>query len=70
MPPVKDSVSWHDAIPTKRSLCQENTVLLMVQRLCDTAAMPMVFGSTLTLRDLSFFFFAFFKLCLGVTFRC
>ena len=46
MPIVKDSVSWHDVIPTKRSLCQKNTVL---QHLGVTAAMPMVFGSTLTL---------------------
>jgi len=38
VPPVEDSVSWHEAIPTKRSLCQENAVLLVVQRLCDTAS--------------------------------
>jgi len=56
MPPVKDLVSWHDAIPRKRSLCQENAVLLMVQRLCVTAAMPMVFGSTLTLPTFVSFF--------------
>ena len=42
MPPVEDSVSWHDAIPRKRSLCQENAVLLVV--LFVTVAMPMVFG--------------------------
>jgi len=35
--PVEDSVSWHEAIPSKRSLCQENAVLLVVQWLCDTA---------------------------------
>ena len=27
MPAVKDSVTWHDAIPRTRSLCQENAVL-------------------------------------------
>jgi len=30
VPPVKHSVSWHDAIQTKRSLCQEHAVLLVV----------------------------------------
>jgi len=60
--PVEDSVSWHDAILRKRSLCQENAVLLVVQLLCVTAAMPMVFSSTLTLPTfLLFFFFAFFQ---------
>jgi len=29
VPSVKYSVSWHDAIPRKRSLCQENAVLLV-----------------------------------------
>jgi len=33
MPAVEDSVSWHDAIQRKRSLCQENAVLLVVQQL-------------------------------------
>ena len=55
MLPDEDSVSWHDAI-RKRSLCQENAVLLEVQRLCVTAAMPMVFGSTLTLPTRFVFF--------------
>jgi len=27
---LKDSVSWHHAIPRKGSLCQENCVLLVV----------------------------------------
>ena len=56
MPPVKDSVSWHDAIPRKRPLCQKNAVLLVVQWLCVTAAMPMVFGST---HFVLFFYFFF-----------
>ena len=30
VPPVQDSISWHDTIPRKRSLGQENAVLLMV----------------------------------------
>jgi len=47
VPPVEHSVSWHDAIQTKRSLCQEHTVLLVVEWLGLTAAMPMVSGLTL-----------------------
>jgi len=30
VPPVEHSVSWHDAIQRKRSLCQEHAVLLVV----------------------------------------
>ena len=62
MPAVSDSVSvsWYGAMQRKRSLCQENAVLLMVQWLGVTAAMRIVCGSTLTL--LTFvFFFAFFQ---------
>ena len=60
MLPVEDSVSWHGIIPRKRSLCQEYAVLLVVQRLCVTAAMPMVFGSNLTLPTFPLFFFLCF----------
>jgi len=56
----ENSVSWHDAIPTKTSLCQENAVLLVVSWLCVTAAVPLVFGSTLTLPTFSLLFF---RLC-------
>jgi len=60
MPAIVDPVSWHDAVQTKRSLCQENAVLLVVQRLGVTAAMLMVFSSTLTLPTFILFFsFAF-----------
>jgi len=58
------TVSWHDAITRKRSLCQENVVLLMVWRLCVTVAMVMVLGLTLTLP--TFFSLLFFRLHLGV----
>ena len=54
---VEDLVSWHDAIPRKRSLCQENAVLLMVQWLRVMASMPMVFSSTLTLSTFVLLFF-------------
>ena len=53
----QDSISWHNAMQTKRSLCQQNVVLLVVQRLGVTAVMPMVFGSTLTLPTFVLFFF-------------
>ena len=65
MPAVEDSVSWHDVIPRKRSLCQKNAILLMVHWLGVIAAMPTVFGSTLTLPTF-IFFFAFFQ----VPIRC
>ena len=57
MLPVEDLVSWHDAIPRKRSFCQENAVLVVVYWLCVTAAMPVVFGLTLQFATSVFFFF-------------
>ena len=60
MPPVEDSVSWHDSIPRKRSLGQKNAVLFLVQRLGVTPATPMVFGSTITLPAFVLFFFLCF----------
>ena len=68
-PAVEDSVSRNDAIQRKRSLCQENAVLLMVQWLGVTVAMPTVCSSTLALPTSVVFFFAFSRLRLGVTFR-
>ena len=62
MLPVEHSVLWHDAIQRKRSLCLENTVLLVVQWwLGVMAAMPMVGGSTLALLTFLVFFFVFFQ---------
>ena len=55
VPTVEDSVSWHDVIQRKRLLCQENAVLLVVQRLGVTAAIPMIFSSTLALTTYDFF---------------
>jgi len=48
-PAVEDSVSWNNTIQRKRSLCQENAVLLVVQWLGVTVAMPTVCSSTLAL---------------------
>ena len=62
MLPAEHSVSWHDAIQTKRSLCREHTVLLVVQWLGDVAAMPMVAGSTLALPTFFSFFLLFSRL--------
>jgi len=72
VPPVEDSFSWHDAIPKKGSLCQENAILLVVQRLymCyGCYANGFRFDSHLA--DLRFvlFFLLFFNFCLGITFR-
>ena len=61
MPPVEDSVLWHDAIPRKKSLCQANALLLVVKRFGVSVVLPMVFRSTLTLS--TFILFCFF-LCL------
>jgi len=70
VPAVHDSVSWHDAIQRKRSLSQENAVLLVVQWLGVTAVMQMVASSTLALPTFVLFFSLLFsRLCLCVTFR-
>ena len=54
--------AWPDAIQIKGSVCHSNSVGLMVQRLYVTAAMSTVFGSTLTLPTLLFFYLLFFRL--------
>ena len=60
MPAVKDSVSWHDAIQTKRSLCD-----LSGKRCPARGAMLRLLCQSLAVRlspcRLSFFFFAFFQ---------
>jgi len=56
-------LAWRNWIPTKRSLCLENAVLLLVQWLCVMAAMPMVFSLTLTLPTFLFFSLLLFRLC-------
>jgi len=60
VPPDEHLVSWHDAIQRKRSLCQEHAVLLVVQWLGVTAAMPMAGGSTLALPTFFSLFLCFF----------
>jgi len=67
------SVSWHDAIQIKGSVCHAIGVL----RLCFTfGIMPLLLSSTLTLLTFLLFFFYFFQnfpkftlRCLGVRFR-
>ena len=60
MAPVNDSISWHDAIPRKRSLCQGNVARGVTVKCYGCYAHIIVFGSTLTLPTF-FFFFAFFQ---------
>jgi len=68
VPAVEDSVSWHDTTQRKRSLCQENAVLLAVYRFGVKAPILMVFGLILALPTLSFSLL-FFRLHLRATFR-
>jgi len=58
VPPVEHSVSWHDTIRIKGSVCHAVGVL----QLCFTSGMPLLFSSTLTLSTSLFFFLLFSKL--------
>ena len=61
VPPAEHSVSWHDAIRIKRSVCHAISMLLVAQRLCFTSGIPLLFSSTLTMVTSVFFFFYFFQ---------
>jgi len=63
--------TWPDVIQIKESVCHSDGMHLVAWGLCIKAAMPLVFGLTLTLPTSIFFlyFFQTYMLPLGVSVR-